>query len=544
MSLLGLALVFSLSRPAAAEPSLEEKAGQLFMVAIDTEIAARYESYIRSGRLGGAILRWDRFSGAEARAFSQRMQEWASSSPSRIPFWVGTDHEGGPFFTQRLFGGAPFPGNMALGAAGSESLAEEAAYALGLELRALGIHVTFAPVLDVQTNPDNPIIGVRSFGEDPGQVSRLGLASLRGYRRSGILPVVKHFPGHGEASVDSHLELPVVAKSLEALRGSHLLPFRAAIEAGAPALMPAHIVFPALGTGSLPVTLSSPALQGFLRKEMGFGGAVFSDSLDMGAIAGRYGAGEAAILALLAGNDVLLAGKADFPQVYEAVLAAVRGGRIPRERLEEAAGRVLSLKRLGLLGAGRRALPFKTLGRRRHRRLARRIAELSVTLARNEGALIPLRPPKESTLCVVVMRSPRFEEEARLLVSEIRRRHLRTESVELLHVPERASAAEALERARRADFLVVGTFAFGTGDFKDQVSLVREILALGKPTVLISFMNPYDLRHFPGARAALCTYGLTRSALEAAVRVLFGERKPRGRLPVTIPGFAKAGEGL
>ena len=282
------------------------------MIAIDTEIAVAREADVRAGRLGGGMLRWDRFTGEEALAMTEKLREWSKASPHKLPFWVSTDHEGGPTFTQRQYGIAPFPGSMALGAAGSEGLTLGAAEATARELRALGIEITFAPSLDVNSNPANPIIGLRSYGQDPALVARLGLAALKGYRDGGILAVPKHFPGHGDTSDDSHLGLPVSAKTLPELEKTELAPFRAAIKDRAEAIMPAHMVFPALGAPSgRPVTLSSAVIGGFLRGKLGFQGLVFSDSLDMGAILNVYGSSDSAVLALLAGNDVLLIGKGD-----------------------------------------------------------------------------------------------------------------------------------------------------------------------------------------------------------------------------------------
>lgn len=529
----------------AARLSPEEKVGQLFLVALDTEIAARYEPWIRSGKLGAGLLRWDRFNGEEVRAFASRMRDWAASSPAKLPFLLATDHEGGPVFTQRLYGATVFPGNMALGATGDPRLAEKAAYASARELRALGLHVDFAPVLDVNSNPDNPIIGVRSFGEDPALVSRLGLSALKGYRRGGILPVVKHFPGHGDTQVDSHLGLPAIAKTLQELELLELAPFRAALKVGAQAVMPAHIVFPALGTGPHPVTLSSAAIEGFLRRELGFSGLIFSDSLDMGAIANSTGVPGAAVLALEAGLDVLLTGKADFPPVYERVLAAVQDGRIPMARLDRSVGRILSAKRaLGLFDEKPRAQDAALVGHPKHAALSREIAERSVTLLRNADSLLPLSRDDGRNLLVIVARSPRFAAEAQHFFSEISRRHGQAQFLEIPPNPDSSALQAARALANDSDVLILGSFAWGTADFKDQLSLFRQLQDLGKPAVLASLMNPYDLRHFPEARTALCAYGLTRASLEAAARVLFGELKPRGRLPVTIPGFAKRGAGL
>lgn len=532
--------------PSPKSLSVEELAGQVFMIAVDTEIARDREADIRAGRLGGGLLRWDRFTGEEARAFAETAREWSAASPHKIPFWISTDHEGGPTFTQRRYGLSPFPGNMALGAAGSEELARAAAEQTARELRALGISVTFAPALDVNSNPLNPIIGLRSFGEDPAAVARLGAAAVRGYRAGGVLAVVKHFPGHGDTADDSHLGLPVGDKTRRELEKTELVPFRAALAAGAQGVMPAHMVFPALGTGpAQPVTLSSAAIRGVLRGELGFRGLVFSDSLDMGAIARVYGSSEAAVLSLLAGQDVLLLGKGDFPSAFAAVVDAVKSGRLPRARLEESVARVLEAKRrLGLFRDGPAAPGVDAATRARGLVLAKKAAEAGTTLARNDG-LLPLRLPPEAPLAVVLVHSTRYADEAARFAAAIARRHPKTTFVDVPAVaPSTAAVEDALARASGAAAVVLGTWQYGGATTPSQAALARRLIGGAAPVAAVSLMNPYDLSVSSGARAALCAYGMTDSALEAAAGLLFGEFPPRGRLPVSVPGAAVIGAGL
>ncbi|MDE2292950.1 MAG: beta-N-acetylhexosaminidase, partial [Elusimicrobia bacterium] len=285
--------------------SLEQQVGQLFVVVVDTESAAADEDLIRGGLVSGGLLRWDKFTAPELAEFTAWLR---ARAPEGMPFLVFADHEGGPMFTQHSFGATVFPGNMALGAAGSPQLAEVAARASGRELAALGVDCDFAPSVDVNSNPANPIIGVRSYGSDPERVAALGAAQVRGYLAGGVLPVAKHFPGHGDTAVDSHVGLPRVDRPRSEFDKVELPPFRAAIEAGAPMVMPAHIVAPALGAGDGPVTFSTAALDGVLRGELGFPGVIVSDSLDMGAVAHSTDVAEASVLAFLGGCDLLLTG--------------------------------------------------------------------------------------------------------------------------------------------------------------------------------------------------------------------------------------------
>jgi len=539
LALLALAAAAGPSRAAlsARDLSDDELVGQLFVIAIDTEIAPTREADIRAGRVGGVLLRWDRFSGAQARAMSLMLEDWSASAPHRVPVWVTADHEGGPTFTQRGYGTAPFPGNMALGATGSRDLAFEAAKTTGQELRALGIHVTFAPSLDVNSNPRNPIIGLRSFGEDPELVARLGVAALRGYRDGGVLAVVKHFPGHGDTVDDSHLGLPVNAKSLAELEKTELVPFRAAFGAGADAVMPAHMVFPALGTNpGQPVTLSSAAIQGFLRRGLGFRGLVFSDSLEMGAIANVYGSSSAAVLSLLAGNDVLVLGKADYPSAFAAVKAALEDGRLTRERLEESVDRILAEKRRLGLFARKAPAGISAAEDARGRALAQRVAEASATIVRS-GGLLPLSLASDKTLGIVLAHSSRYDAEAALFEAELARRHPQRIVVDLGVSPSTAAVADAVERLSTADVVIVGTSQFGSPLSSGQTALLAQLSAARAPVIAASLMNPYDLSAASGAQAAVCLYGLTESSVRAAARVIFGEIPARGRLPVTIPSI-------
>jgi beta-N-acetylhexosaminidase len=524
---------------ALAKLTVEEKVGQLFTIAIDTDIAARYEPMIRAGKLGGAILRWDKFTGAEAKALAATLRGWTDSSPGKVPVLLAADHEGGPVFTQRRYGGTIFPGNMALGAARSEKLAYEAALATGRELRSWSIGVDYAPSVDVNNDPENPIIGLRSFGEDPKLVARLGAAAIRGYLKGGVLPAAKHFPGHGDTKVDSHKDLPMVAKPLKEWRDIELPPFAAAVAAGAPMIMTAHIV-PAAIDPLLSATLSTAALQGELRGKLGYRGVIVSDSLDMAAIAKTYGTPEAALMAFQAGCDMLLIGKGDYPGAYERLLKAAKEGTFPAKRLNASVRRNLALKRR--LDAAAQAPDFAA-----NQALADRIAREAATLLKNEGGLLPLKPAGGETLAVVVARTARFDEDIKLLEAEIKRRHAKTEFVAVGPRPSPKTIEEVAARISSASVVVFGSFEFfqiEPGTFEKQMALYARLKESGKPVVVASLMNPYDLGHYADAPAMTASYGITPAAMRALAMLLFGELEPRGRLPVSVPGLFKRGQGL
>ena len=460
-------------------------------------------------------------------------------------------------FTQRRYG-TSFPGNMALGAAQNESWSEEASYASARELQALGINIDFAPVVDVNVNPNNPIVGIRSFGENSKEVAKHARRATRGYLRGGVFPVPKHFPGHGDTHVDSHGGLPVIQKTLSEMLCQELLPFKASISAGAPLMMSAHILFPRLDL-KYPATFSKKILGDLLRQKLGFNGVVVSDGLDMGAIANQYDIGKACVLALEGGCDLLLIGTADFRAAFQAVLVAVRSGRLSGTRVHEAFLRVAALKKRILGGVtpairkpGSRLNESLDSGFRRNdgftrleknRELAERIAEQSVTLLRDENALLPLSLNKKETLLFISLCPPQFASEKNYFMSQLRRRHRLTRVFDLKNESP-ALFDQVFRQAGKADCLVIGTFSWGNLPTARCIRFVQKLLKAQKRAVLVSLMNPYDLVHYPEAKTVVSTYGVTRPAFESTTKLLFGEIIPRGRLPVSIPGAFSKGAGL
>ena len=509
--------------------SVSEKIGALLMKPLGYDDLATHREDIASGRLGGALLKWDKFTSEQAREFSAELQRLRGASPQRPDVLIAVDHEAGPVFSQRKQA-TTFPGSMALGAAGDTALTESAARATARELRGQA-HLNFGLVADANSNADNPIIGPRSFGEDPRGVAAHVVAALRGYDGTGVVQVVKHFPGHGDTSVDSHTSLPIVRKSLEELEKQELFAFQAAVDAGAQALMTAHILFPALDP-DLPATMSKKVI-GYLREKMGFQGVLVSDSMDMGAISNKYGAVEASVLAVAAGIDVLLMGKGDHAAIHAGLLKALESGRLSVDRLDEAVARLMRLKESV---SGPLPAPPGPDELARHAQLADQIAEKAVTLVRDPQGLVPLRLSAEKRLAVVVAQNGRYDEEVAEFFAQMRRRHpnLATETVAFR--PDQAALERALAAVGGADAVVLGTYHWGAAEVKEQTRLIKETAALGKPLVIVSFMSPYDARYVPASASVLSVYGLTPPAARAAARVLFGEIPAQGRSPVTIPG--------
>lgn len=448
-------------------------------------------------------------------------------------------------------GGTSFPPTMAFGAAGDEELAFELGRATAEEARAVGVHWLFAPVLDVNSNPANPVINTRSFGEDPALVGRLGAAFVRGARQGGALTTAKHFPGHGDTHADSHVELPVVAAGRERLARVELAPFRAAVEAGVDAVMTAHVAMPNVLGDARPATMAPEIMTGLLRGEMGFGGILFTDALRMAAITDGYGGAEASVAALQAGSDVLLA-PGDPAASIEAVAQAVENGVLERSRLDRSVRRLLQAK--AELGLHRErtvdpAAVAKRVGSSAHRALAERAAAASITLARDRDALVPLAPG-QSVLAVAYARP------SNLLAG-------RAFNAALMPAAGSFAAARVgpdtrwpvydslLHAARSSDVVIVGAYVpprSGAGRAALSAAFrafVAGLEAAGSAKlILISFGSPYVLSAVPEAGTYVAAWGDREVSQTAAARALAGAAAVGGRLPVSIPGLHEAGEGL
>lgn len=469
-------------------------------------------------------------------------------SRSRLPLLVASDLEGGSAF--RFDGGTPFPTNMGVAASGRE----EDAYLMGrisaLEGRAVGVHLTFSPVADVNNNPANPIINTRSFGADPATVARLVAASVRGIQSTGMVATVKHFPGHGDTDVDSHLTLPLIAASWARLRAVELPPFQAAIDAGVGAVMTAHVALPALEADSLrPATLSRPILTGLLRDSLGFRGLVVTDALDMGALVSRLGPGELAVQALEAGADLLLM-PTDPAEAVRAVARAVRSGRVPIERLRLSAARILTLKeKRGLFRERSVSLDrlATVVGRREFQDSALAVSARALVLIRDVDSAAEQIRRAPRTVSLIS-----YTENASLgavLASELRERGHRVAAVIRL-VPASGpasydSARAVLDAAPTAIVAVSVRAASSRGTIAMPAALAAllEESAARRPTVLVSFGSPYLLSQAPSVRSYLLAWTGNPLTETAVARALSGAAIT-GRSPIDHPPFFAIGDGL
>ncbi len=460
---------------------------------------------------------------ASLRGLTETLHRAAREGGNPPPL-IGIDQEGGQLIA--VAGGATeLPGNMALGATRSPELAEQAGHVLGRELLAMGVNVNFAPSLDVNVNPDNPVIGIRSFGDDPALVAELGAAMIRGIQAEGVIATAKHFPGHGDTRADSHLALPVVPHPRERLDAVELPPFRAAVRAGVGAIMTAHVLFPALDPDE-PATLSAPILRGLLRGEMGFEGLIITDAMDMQAVA-RLGAEIGARRALEAGVDLVLLG---FTQDQLELGHKMRSLASP-----EAIARIRAAQERLPTG-----LPsLAVVGCDEHREIAQTIADRSITPVRG-GERLPLRPAPGDKLLVVTPKPTNLTpaDTSSLaqvrLADAIRRRHSRTEWIEIRFGAPDEDVAAVLNEADKADQIVIGTISADRDP--SQAALVRELIRRGRSPIVIALRTPYDITAFPNVDVYLCAYSIRDVSTEAAAKALFGEIEPTGTLPCAIPG--------
>lgn len=523
--------------------TLEEKIGQMFVTWFEGPVASdSVRKMLLQYHLGGVIyFSWANNvqNPAQIAELSNGLQRIAMDKYRvPIPLFISTDQEGG-VVARVVEPAAVFPGNMALGATRSRELARKAANVTAVELSRLGINMNLAPVLDVNTNPSNPVIGVRSYSEDPREVAALGTVQIAEHRRHHVLATVKHFPGHGDTAVDSHSGLPVVQKDRASLEEVELAPFREAIRAGVDAIMTAHIVVPELDSSWRPATLSREILGGVLRQELGFQGLIASDSLGMAGVRQQFGDDRVPVEAVLAGVDILLK-PPDLEVAYQSLLAAVRSGEIPETRIDESVLRILKLKlRYGLFDQP--YVDTDTLlevGSDDHLEVVRTVARQSITLLRNDDHLLPLQRNRLPNVLVVGVPETSPYQVGGLL----QQRDFDVTVVQTATRPSSSDVSRATAAAKSADVIVA--LSHSAWKSREQIALLQRLIDTERPTVLLMLRDPYDAASVTGAAAVLAAYGNRSSSLEAAMEVIVGEVRPTGRLPVTVPGAYPYGHGL
>jgi beta-N-acetylhexosaminidase len=560
-----------------AKMTLDEKIGQLIFSSInaaylstDSEEFERLHHLVRDLKVGGFHV----FGSAEALPQVMLNPVWGGGpaarkgepysaamilnrlqSESAIPLLTSGDFEGGAAYI--LNGATRLPRAMAIAATGDEQMAFKAGFVGATEARAVGVNIDFYPVVDVNNNPRNPIINLRSFGEDPAVVSKMAVAYIKGIQSTGAFATAKHFPGHGDTSVDTHLGLAVINHPRERLDQVELVPFKAAVAAGVDAVMSTHIILPALDpTPGIPATLSRPILTGLLRDELKFGGLIFTDSMTMDAISKMFSHDRAAAMAVKAGVDFVLHSPDD-DAAFRGIKAAVAAGEISVAQVDASVERILRAKaRLGL-HLNKQVDPAaiaEKFGTRAHAQVAQEINDRGITLIKDERNEVPLAAPRDANVLYlsVLDYASGWREgiPSRTIIPELKKRWPNLTAIE---VTDRTTASEyELIRAltKRADAVIAGVFVriasfSGRMDLSPaEISLLDSAAAQNKPFVTVCFGNPYTATFLPKLPAVLLGYEFSDFTERAAAKAVAGEIPIGGRLPVSLPGMFPIGHGL
>jgi len=507
----------------------------------------RLKHLIENEKVGGVIF----FKGKaleEARLINKLQ------NLSATPLLISQDFERGT--AMRLDDGSLYPNNMAIGATRNPELAYKMGLRIARECRALGVHQNYSPVVDVNNNPKNPIINVRSFGEDPSLVSEMGNAMIRGLQEGGVIATAKHFPGHGDTDIDTHNDLPVIKNDMTRMDKIELVPFRSAIESGVKSVMVAHISFPAVDkTPNIPATLSPDIVNGILINKLGFKGLIITDALNMAGVTKHFSTQEVAIGCVKAGIDLILMPQGE-SKTIDAIENAVLGGKISEERIDESVMKILEAKEFLKLNDNKLIDEDKVLSSINDevsQDIAKTIAEQSITLVRNEEMLpLPKKPTDDK--CVILSmfygnepeNTQYFYEEFTKKMGGVFNNVIKTKAIN----GDIISLEATFKQMKDFDYYIIPLFVkvkmkSGTvGMNESQADYVNFLTFEGKKVIVISFGNPYLLENFPEVPGYIAAYGDSKVSIDAAIKTLAGDNKPKGKLPVTINDNFKFGYGL
>ncbi|MEH3001373.1 glycoside hydrolase family 3 protein [Bacillus pumilus] len=585
--------------------SLDEKIGQMLMpdfrnwqtkdesaptglTKMNKEVSHLVEKY----HLGGVILFAENI--VDTKQTVKLTHEFQKASPN-IPLLISIDQEGG--IVTRLQKGTHFPGNMSIGASRSKKNAYDTGKIIGKELNALGINTNFSPVLDVNNNPNNPVIGVRSFSSDPALVTRLGLQTMKGLQKEKTISTLKHFPGHGDTAVDSHYGLPLVEHDLDRLKKVELYPFQQAINAGADMVMTAHIQFPAIDHTTykskkdgedimVPATLSKKVITHLLKEEMGFQGVVVTDALNMKAIADNFGQEEAVVMAIKAGVDIALMPapvtslktEKNLENVFNAVKKAIVKKEIPMSQINQSVEKILQLKiKRGIISSKKPITLEKKIkkatqvvGKKSHRKAEQKMAREGITLLKNNEKTLPFKPKKNNKILVMAPYEDQTKAMSVTIDSLIKQKKIKPVRIQSYAFADKTFTKETAKLIQDADYVITGSYvvqndpAVNDGVIDDNVqdpkkwatafprAVMKETAAQNKKMVIMSLRNPYDAANFEEADALLAVYGFkgysngqfNQPNIPAGLKVIFGAASPKGKLPVDIPSVTHPNQTL
>lgn len=514
---------------------LRDHIGQMLMVGFKgLEPTPEIIELIEQHRVGNIILFSRNIKSKEqVAALTAKLQSIARNSGHTQPLLIATDQENG--MVRRFDDLTTFPGNMAQGAINDANISYRIAFATGCELLTAGINMNLAPDVDVNNNPLNPVIGVRSFGEDPALVGTLGAAAVHGLQDAGIVANLKHFPGHGDTATDSHLALPIVSHAMDRLDAVELPPFIAGIAANAASIMISHIALPAIVGDATPACLAPAVVTDLLRQRLNYQGVIMTDCLEMDAVKETVGVTQGTIMAANAGNDLIL-----ISHTYSLQIAAIHGllfacqeGKVSLQTIEAASARMRALKARCL--SWEMAIPAYDLDQ--HRDLAKEAYARSVTIVQNQRNSIPLNPSgDEHVLVIIPQRNILTMVEDKnyptmYLAEQILKRNPAA-TIHFLHDNESVESMPLQQKIAHADTIIVCTI----NALRDpaQKTVMQHLITTGKPVIGLALFQPYDWQAFQSLDTYMVTYEFTRPAVDAALSVIFGERKAQGVLPVTL----------
>ncbi|MBO4707525.1 MAG: hypothetical protein J5594_03075 [Elusimicrobiaceae bacterium] len=508
------------------ELTLNEKIGQTLFVYADVNNAERFELSIKKGLVGGVLIQWGDYSKEETKKLINKLQGWAKESPNKIPLLIAIDYEGGTVYSPRTLGLPFLLSNMLIAAANNYEDTQTMFYIIAQEFKNLGIHINFSPVVDVNINPDNPIIGVRSFGSDKEIVSSMGKAIINGLQKGGVVSVAKHFPGHGETSIDTHKTLAIFNGSEKEFYDIHLYPFKQAIKENVKGIMTAHIRYPFLDNKL--ATYSPVILTDLLKKKLGFEGIIFSDGLDMkGALLDDIS--KAAALSIKAGADVALIAREQPEKAIKAITE-----RVPVSRIDDAANKIYNLKKeLNLFSE----IPNVTDNKvdKAFELFAKKITNQAITLVKNEDNLIPYKTEKtKPKLCAVFFAPTRFANELTYFVKPFLEQDFEVNYYNASLNPKQKDFNRAKTCVSDKDLVVIGSLQWANKEIPAQKQIIDDLFKLNKNTVLLSLMSPYDIKNYPQAKTVLALYGINKFSATTAAEIIMGQEQAQGNLPISF----------
>jgi beta-N-acetylhexosaminidase len=524
MKLLILLFAFVFPSSSNEDIPLKQKISQFIIATVDIGEIEKAKKLIAEN-IGGIQLQWGNFSLEETQNFTYSILD---SSFSVYPF-IAMDYEGGSVYHSESLGLLDLPTNMMIGAANDPNNSASLFYLAGLELKKAGINMSFSPVVDVNTNPMNPIIGIRSFSSNPEKVFNMANAAINGFKAANIISTLKHFPGHGDTNLDSHKTLPVLDLEEDELYNTHIYPFKKIIEQkNADCIMTAHVIYSKIDD-KLPASLSSKVMKNILRENLKYDGLIITDSLDMKAITSKYRIEEASLIAFKNGADLLLIGRGDFYKVRDRIYSEVLKGNIDINRINNSYKRITEIKSKYKLNMVKSKDEFS----KAYNTITRELSAKAITLYKNNDKLVPLDKGYKNISLIFFM-PERFYSDSINLYKRLILYGFKARQYNFSINPTNEDNEKIEKIIAKSNIVIVGSFQWSGVQNNNQRKTIEKILSSGKKTILISLMSPYDIKNFPQAKNIIMTYGITSFTMDSLADLLDGNIKSQGILPVNL----------